>query len=117
MPTRGPAVIDLTEPSPPRRQHPESDALLDAINTAPDKRVRLALRVVCSVSEEALKIVQEMLMVPTERVRNKVLEKDVDSDGDVDEDDESDEGEEEEDDDDDDEETSEDESDGMEHQR
>ena len=113
MPTRGPVVIDLTEPSPPRPQRPETDALLDAINTAPDKRVRLALRVVCNVSEAASKIVQEMLLVPTERVRSKAVEKDVDSEGDVDEDDESNEEE----DDDDDEETSEDESDGKEDQR
>ena len=83
MTDRGPAMIDLTESSPPR---PESVVLLDAINTAPKKRVRAALRIACDTSEEVSKIVQGMLLVPTERVRYKVVEKDVNSDGEVDED-------------------------------
>ena len=77
-----PAVIDLTEPSPPR---PKSAVLLDAINTAPKKRVRLALRNACDISEEASKMVQEMLLVPVDRVSYKVVEKDVNSDGEVEE--------------------------------
>ena len=91
MPKCGPAIIDLTEPSPPR---PKSTVLLDAINTARKKRLRLALRNACDISEEASKMVQEMLLVPVDRVRYKVVEKDVYSDGEVEED-ESDEDEEE----------------------
>ena len=115
MPNCGLAIIDLTESSPPC---PESEVLLDAINTAPDGRVRLALRNACDISEEASKIVRSMLLVPTDRVRYNVVENDVDSDGRVDgdesdeesEDGESDEEEEE------DEEASDGENNGKEHQ-
>ena len=78
MPTRDLAIIDLTEPSPPRSQ---SAVLVDAINTAPDERVRAALRLGCELSKEVKQMVQSMLLVPVDRVSSKIVEKDADSDG------------------------------------
>ena len=78
MPTRDLAIIDLTESSPPRSQ---SAVLVDAINTAPDERVRAALRLGCELSKETKQLVQSMLLVPLNRVSSKIVEKDVDSDG------------------------------------
>lgn len=78
MPTRDLAVIDLTESSPPRSR---SAVLVDAITTAPDERVRAALRLGCELSKEVEQMVQNMLLVPVDRVSSKIVEKDADSDG------------------------------------
>lgn len=105
MPNLAPGAtpyVDLTASSPPR---PVKTVLLDAINTAHESRIRLALRNACDISEQVSKIVQEMLLVPEEKVRYRVVEKDLKSEGDVEED----ESDEEDDDEDGDEEESEDE--------
>ncbi|KAG6999604.1 hypothetical protein G7Y79_00033g067920 [Physcia stellaris] len=80
--------VDLTASSPPR---PVKTVLHDAISTAPESRIRLALRNACDISGEVSRVVQEMLLVPEEKVKYRIVEKDLDSEGDVDED-ESDEG-------------------------
>ena len=87
------AYVDLTASSPPRAV---KTVLHDAINTAHESRIRLALRNACDISEQASKLVQEMLLVPEEKVKYRIVEKDLDSQGDVDED-ESDEEEDDED--------------------
>lgn len=81
MPRNGPPpkpYIDLTASSPPR---PVSTVLIDAIRNAPEDRIRLALRNACETSNEVLEIVQEMLLVPADRVNYKASERDTDSQG------------------------------------
>ena len=85
--------VDLTASSPPR---PVATVLHDAINTAHESRIRLALRNACDISGEVSRVVQEMLLVPEEKVKYRIVEKDLNSEGDVDED-ESDEEEDDED--------------------
>lgn len=70
--------VDLTASSPPR---PVNTVLHDAINTAHESRIRLALRNACDISGEVARVVQEMLLVPEARVTYQEVEQDINSDG------------------------------------
>lgn len=81
------SVIDLTEsdqpaqPVVPLAPAVAIDQLLrDTIEDAHEARVRHALQTVCETSPEASKIVQELLLVPADKVKARVVCKDYNSD-------------------------------------